>query len=199
MLILVRHGRTDANARGLLLGRLDPPLDELGVRQAAAVHAVTGDPARLVASPLRRARETADAFGVAVEVDDRWVEIDYGDYDGMSLAEVPRDLWDGWRADTARRAPGGESLDDVGRRVAEACEALASEAHEGNVVVVSHVSPIKAAVAWALDTGQQLAWRLHLAPGSITRIGISQRGPVVHGFNETCHLQADRLARLTRR
>ena len=62
MLILVRHGQTASNASGLLLGRDDPPLNELGRQQAkalAAVHGVAGA-ARVIASPLRRARETAE-------------------------------------------------------------------------------------------------------------------------------------------
>lgn len=54
---------------------------------------------------------------------------------------------------------------------------------EGDVVVVSHVSPIKAAVAWALGTGEGTAWHLHLSTGSITRVGWGAGIPVVHGFN----------------
>ena len=61
MLIIVRHGRTAANASGLLLGRADPELDELGRRQAAAVAAALPPVDRVVASPLRRAQETAAA------------------------------------------------------------------------------------------------------------------------------------------
>ena len=59
MLFVVRHGRTAANASGLLLGRLDPDLDELGVRQAAAAAAALGTVDRVVSSPLLRTRRTA--------------------------------------------------------------------------------------------------------------------------------------------
>ncbi|HAZ55902.1 MAG TPA: hypothetical protein DCY78_01570, partial [Acidimicrobiaceae bacterium] len=72
MLFVVRHGRTAANASGLLLGRLDPDLDELGVRQATAAAAALGSVDRVVSSPLLRTRHTAEAFGLEVEVDDRW-------------------------------------------------------------------------------------------------------------------------------
>ena len=51
------------------------------------------------------------------------------------------------------------------------------------MVVVSHVSPIKAAVAWALGT-VDLYWRLHLRTASVTRIGWNRDGPILHGFNE---------------
>jgi broad specificity phosphatase PhoE len=56
------------------------------------------------------------------------------------------------------------------------------------VVVVSHVSPIKAAVAWALGVGDEVTWRLFVAPASLTRIALGDRGPVLHTFNEVAHL-----------
>jgi probable phosphoglycerate mutase len=76
VLILVRHGRTAANASGLLLGRADPPLDEVGVAQAAGVAAELRDVYRVVTSPLARTRATAEALGVPVSVDERWLELD---------------------------------------------------------------------------------------------------------------------------
>ncbi len=54
----------------------------------------------------------------------------------------------------------------------------------GDVVVVSHVTPIKAAVAWALGMTAELSWRLHLQTASVTRIGWGNGHPVLHGFNE---------------
>ncbi len=57
-----------------------------------------------------------------------------------------------------------------------------------DVVVVSHVSPIKAAVAWALGVDVSISWRTHLQPASITRVGIGRTGPVLRTFNGTSHL-----------
>lgn len=187
MLILVRHGRTAANAGGVLLGRADPPLDEVGELQAAALAAALPAPAVLVTSPLVRARQTAAAFGVLATVDERWIEIDYGDLDGQPLAGLPAEVWNRWRADVSFTPPGGESLLALGARVRDACESLSATAADGDVVVVTHVSPIKAAVAWALGVGQEVAWRTFVAPGSITRIAIGPRGPVLHSFNEVAH------------
>ncbi len=65
---------------------------------------------RVVASPLLRTRQTAAAFGAAVEIDDRFIELDYGEYDGLPLADVPAELWDRWRTDSDFAPPGGESL-----------------------------------------------------------------------------------------
>lgn len=191
MLIIVRHGRTAANAQGLLLGRLDPELDEEGRRQAAAVAANFERADRIVSSPLTRTRQTAEVIaattGIEVEVDDRWIEIDYGELDGTPLAAVPAEMWSSWRTDPAFTPPGGESLVQLSARVRESLEELAADALHRDIVVVSHVSPIKAAVAWALGVGDEITWRMFLAPASITRVAV-ERGPVLQTFNETGHL-----------
>jgi probable phosphoglycerate mutase len=191
VLIIVRHGRTEANAAGLLLGRLDPDLDAEGRQQAAAVAATIDRADRIVSSPLARTRETAEAIslatGTAVEVDDRWIELDYGEFDGMPLVDIPPATWSSWRSDTSFCPPGGESLVALSERVRAALDELAVEALERDIVVVSHVSPIKAAVIWALGVEESVTWRMFLAPASITRIAV-QRGPVLQTFNETAHL-----------
>jgi broad specificity phosphatase PhoE len=191
VLVLVRHGEATANAAGLLLGRTDAPLTDAGRAQAAALAPRLGRVRRLVSSPLRRALDTAAAFGLdlPVEVDDRWVEVDYGEHEGRALTDVPAEVWRRWRQDPDYRPAGGESLAAVGVRVREACAELTAapgtgaRADDGDVVVVSHVSPIKAAVAWALGADDRLAWRLHLSTGSVTRIGWGAGGPVLHGYN----------------
>jgi alpha-ribazole phosphatase len=188
MLLLVRHGRTAANASGLLLGRADPPLDDLGRRQAEAVAAALPGVTRVIASPLQRAQQTAAAFGVPVETDDRWIELDYGAWDEHPMADVPAAAWDRWRADVGYRPPSGETLLELGARVRPACEALAAVAGEQDVVVVTHVSPLKAAVAWALGAGDELAWRLFVAPASISRISLRDGRAIVTSFNEVGHL-----------
>jgi broad specificity phosphatase PhoE len=195
VIVLVRHGRTAANARGLLLGRADPPLDDEGHRQAACLaQAMAGlDVARVVTSPLGRCRETADAIeraavGVPVGVDDRWIELDYGVLDGSPVGDVPAERWVNWRSDVTWAPEAGESLATLGRRVREACATLAAEASERDVVVVTHVSPIKAAVAWALDVGDEVAWRMWVAPASITRIDVTNGIPSLRSFNDVAHL-----------
>ena len=190
MLLLVRHGRTRLNAAGLLQGRVDPPLDDWGQSQAEALAAVPAlrAAARVVCSPLLRARQTADALGPPVGVDGRWIELDYGDWDGRPFASVPAEDWAGWRADLAWSPPGGESLAAVGERVRTALEELAGEVSDSDIAVVTHVSPIKAALAWALGVGDEVAWSIHLDPASITRIALRSGRPVVHSLNETAHL-----------
>ena len=194
MIVVVRHGRTAANAGGLLVGRADAPLDAEGDRQVAALARVCAelDVTRVVTSPLARCRATAGAVAAAVGspvvVDERWIELDYGELDGVPLAELPPALWSAWRSDPAWAPPGGESLAELGVRVRSGAEALAGEAADHDVVVVSHVSPIKAAVAWALGVGDEVAWRMWVATASITRIGCGGATPSLRSFNETAHL-----------
>lgn len=188
MLILVRHGRTASNAAGLLLGRADPPIDEVGREQVQAVAVRLGAISRVVSSPLQRATQTADMIasvtGAEIVLDERWIELDYGDYDGLPFADVPQDVWARWRQDVSFCLPGGESLDVLGSRVFAACESLADPAREADVVVVTHVSPVKAALAWALGAGVEISWRAYVAPASITRIALGPAGPSLHTFNE---------------
>ena len=190
MLILVRHGQTPANAAGLLLGRADQPLTQLGQRQAVAAASAVSSPARVLSSPLARATATAGAIGQPVQVDERWIELDYGVFDQAAWDDVPREVWDRWRSDPDFAPPGGESVTALGGRVRSACEALAAEAAHADVVVVSHVSPIKAAVAWALGVDELVAFRMHLDVAAICRIAIGPDGPVLRSFNDRAHLQA---------
>jgi len=193
VIVLVRHGQTEANARGLLLGRADPPLSGIGREQAYAVAELLGrddPPVAVLSSPLRRTRETAaciaDVFGLTVEDEDAMIEIDYGEWDERPLAEVPRDVWAVWRDDVDFAPPGGESLREVQTRVNDCMGRLVERAGDGAVVVVSHVSPIKAAAVWALGLGDRpdLAWRLRLDVASISRISTGLLGPVLAGFNQ---------------
>lgn len=201
MLVIARHGRTAANAAGLLLGRADPALDETGRTQAAALGAaLAGSGAtRVVSSPLRRARETAEAVAVAlagvgteveVEIDERWIELDYGEYDGRPVQDVPAEVWQRWRSDAGYAPPGGESLRTLRRRVDAACGEWLEVGAAAPVVVVTHVSPVKAAVGWALGLDDQVNWRTFVAPASITRIRSGPVGPVLVSFNEVAHLDA---------
>ena len=167
---------------------MDVPLDELGRRQASALAAVPAlrGATRVVSSPLARAFDTAAVLGPPVTVDERWIEIDYGAFDGAEVSSAG-ELWKGWDADLEYRPPDGESLAEMGRRVRGACEELWKEASEVDVVVVSHVSPIKAAVAWALGLGDDAQWRMFLDTASVTLIGPGRRGPTLRSFNETAY------------
>jgi broad specificity phosphatase PhoE len=176
-----------------LLGRLDVPLDDLGRRQALALgrvpvlHGAT----RVVSSPLARARETAARLGPSLTIDERWTEIDYGVYDGLTV-DAASELWQRWSCNTSFAPESGESLSSVGNRVRDACADLWPEAIDHDVVVVTHVSPIKAAVAWALGVGDETSWHMFVDLASVTCIGpgrpeSGRPTPVLRTFNDTQH------------
>jgi broad specificity phosphatase PhoE len=191
-IIIVRHGRTEFNATGRLQGRTDNPLDEVGLAQAEAVAAYLQPElmpdALFVCSPLLRARQTAtaivDRVGSSFDIDERWIELDYGSYEGLRQAEVPANVWREWRSDSDFAAPQGESLNQVQERVAQACDDLVQRLDGRTAVVVSHVTPIKSAVAWALGVDVSVGWKTQLVTASITRISVSANGAALTSFNE---------------
>jgi broad specificity phosphatase PhoE len=188
MIVFVRHGETPPNRKGLLLGRADPPLTDRGRAQAKDLgHLLAaGGVARVLTSPLRRARDTASPIaaecGASVDVDERLIEIDYGDWEGQPFAALDAEVVGRWHRDPHLTPPGGESLATVAERVSGFCEEWLRDENAGVIVAVSHVSPIKAGVTWTLRVSPELAWRMRLDVASLTRIG---RGPVLLSFNET--------------
>ena len=191
-IIIVRHGRTEFNAAGRLQGRTDNPLDDVGLAQAEAVATYLApellSDTLIVCSPLLRARQTATAIakgvGASLEIDERWIELDYGAYEGLRQSEVPSHIWREWRNDSNFAAPQGESLNQVQQRVTDACAELAQRLDGRTAVVVSHVSPIKSAVAWALGVDVSVGWKTQLVTASITRLAISANGAALTSFNE---------------
>jgi len=149
-LILLRHGESTWNAEERLQGQLDPPLSDRGREQALALapildHDVPAD--RIVSSDLSRARETADLLGLRVaRYDERWREIDVGEWGGRPAAEIDAqsDELTNWRGGT-RVAPSGEAWADFTARVAGAVDELVDAG--GPWLVVCHGGCIRVAVA----------------------------------------------------
>ena len=193
-IILVRHGRTALNAQGRMQGRLDEPLDDVGRRQAASLGAYLsaelGPDDIVVSSPLQRARHTAEAIaaGREVIVDERWLELAYGEFDGRLQSDVPATTWAQWRNDDSFAPTGGESLQEVSSRVVDACAHWAALAAGRRIVVVSHVSPIKAAIVWALGADLALSWRMRLDTAAVSRLAVAGDSASLTSFNETHHL-----------
>jgi probable phosphoglycerate mutase len=191
MIVLIRHGQTTTNAEGLLVGRSDPHLTALGERQAQALVPYLGGVEEVWVSPLARARETAALalpdFEVAVA--ESFIEVDYGDLDGQPVSAITPDEWHGFEHGHDVAFGGGESLASVDARVhaqlqslLEDPESLVHSSHR-HLAIVSHVSPIKSAVVWALGVSASTAWRTRLENGSITTIGVRRSTPQLVRFN----------------
>lgn len=191
MILLLRHGQTTANAAGLLVGRSDPELTELGERQAVALAPLLGGVRSVWSSPLRRALATAALAipGVAPEVHPAFIEVDYGTLEGRLVTSVSREQWREFEANHDVALGGGESLAAVDARVRDELEALvrdsASLLHHPteHLAIVSHVSPVKAAALWALGVSGAAAWRTRLDNGSLTTIALRRARPMLVNFN----------------
>jgi probable phosphoglycerate mutase len=167
-------------------GGEDPGLLEDGweqARRAASALAGSGEIDAIVASPLRRTRDTADAvslaLGLDVVIESGFQEAAFGAWDGHTLAEVevgwPAEL-EAWLGSMDRVPPGGESLVEVQERVEDALRRTLLTYQGKTVVVVSHVNPIKLSVRYCLDAPLDIVNKLQLAPASLTTMSFSTSG-----------------------
>lgn len=197
--LLVRHGRTDANVRGVLAGRLPGVhLDDVGRAQAArtAERLAAVPLVAVVSSPLERCRETADLLlgrqsgAPMLTVDDALTECGYGDWQGRPLAELAKEpLWATVQAHPAAVTfPGGESLPAMQARAVAAVRRFdaAVEAEHGAGAVwaaVSHGDVVKSLLADALGMHLDLFQRLEVGPASVSVVRYGPRRPQVVATN----------------
>ena len=183
MLLLVRHGETAPNRLGRYVGRADVALTERGLAQAQALAAALPVPDVVVTSPLRRARMTAEVFDAPASIDERWIELDYGSLDQQPVGSLPDAVVERWRREPGFAPPGVETFTDLAKRVHPACESLVDAAIDSVVVVVTHVGPIKASLAWALGVPLTVADRLFVEDAGVSRVDVIDGRPVVRWFN----------------
>jgi probable phosphoglycerate mutase len=200
-LILVRHGETDLTEQRRYSGRGDVPLSPRGREQARAaagrVAKLAPDAALVVTSPLSRCRTTANEIaraiaGVPVRAEPDLIECDFGEWEGLTFADV-RDGWPDalaeWLASPAVAPPGGESFDAVAERVERVVSGLLARHTGKTVIAVSHVTPIKLVLRDALHGGDGFLHRLYLDPGGLSLVDYWPDGSVaVRTVNDTAHL-----------
>lgn len=181
-LVLVRHGVTRHTAAKRFSGGLggdDPALSEEGLAQARdTADWLTGLGERVdavVSSPVRRTHETAEVVAArlerTVQVEPGFAEMEFGEWDGLTFAEVAeRDKagLDAWLGSMDVAPPGGESFGTVRERVLAGLDRVLAEHAGRTVVVVSHVTPIKTLVAHALGAPLESVYRMELSPASVT-------------------------------
>ncbi len=197
-LIVVRHGETHLNRDGRIQGINDTLLDEVGRSQARAVaRALSRDlPFRLYASPVARARETAQiisqALGVPLKTVAEFREADAGELEGLTGAEMRErypEFAERWAEDSGTaQMPGGESLAEVQDRAWQAVSRISQAHGEGTVVVVSHDFVIQTIVCKVLESPLKHR-RIRQDLGSITRLDLSGSQWTVASLNETAHLE----------
>ena len=194
--ILVRHGRTAANAAAVLAGRSKGVhLDEVGNEQAllAAQRLAGVRLARLVTSPLERTRETAAAIARAQSeklrpVNDKAIiEVDYGDWQGQKLKDLAKqELWRSVQNQPSTVTfPNGESLASVSARAVSAVRRHDAQVSETAAVwaLISHGDVIKLILAESLGTHLDQFQRIVVDPGSVSVIHFGSERPYVLSTN----------------
>lgn len=182
-ILLIRHAPQINGGR--LAGRRDVPADCSDAAAFAALAAAAGAVDALVASPALRCVQTAGALwpGRAPELDARFWEQDFGDWEGLPFADLP-DIGPLSGADlAAHRPPGGESFAELCARLAPGFDDLA--ARGGRVALVAHAGVVRAALSRAVGAvAGGLAFQV--APLSLTRIVVAGGGWSVAEVNRRC-------------
>jgi broad specificity phosphatase PhoE len=200
-LFAIRHGATDWSRERRFSGSRDIPLSAEGRLQCAAL-AQTLAPlsiAVLYASPLVRARESAQAIataqGIDVTLEPGFREMSFGDWEGLTRDEVARRFpedYATWRTAPERFArPGSEPLSAVAERVMRGLDELRATHRGETVVLVTHAVVTRLIVLAALGLGPERLWSIEASPAGISEIEYRDDWATVHRVNTLAHLEAD--------
>jgi len=181
-IFLVRHGETEWSRTGKHTGRTDVPLTDAG-RTAARALVLPKSPARVLASPLKRAFETCALAGYDGEKTDALLEWNYGDYEGKTSAEIRASV-PGWTV-FSHGCPNGESGADVAQRVDPLIAEIAKLS--GEVLLFAHGHVLRALTArWlGLDTSGGRYFVLETAHVSV--LGFERETRVIRRWNAPAH------------
>lgn len=190
---LVRHGETSAGRDGLYGRSPGISLSDVGKSQAAllATHLSEQPIAAVYSSPLERALETArpiaDARTLSVQTAPAFIEVDQGDWTGMSWPELHKDphwrLYNAFRSATG--CPNGEMAIEIQARVVRALSQLLDTHAQQHVVVVSHADVIRAAVCHYAGIPLDLSLRVEISTASISIVDLRRESVRIVEINRT--------------
>jgi 2,3-bisphosphoglycerate-dependent phosphoglycerate mutase len=196
-LYLIRHARSTWNALGRMQGQADPPLDELGVRQAQAL----GERFRdleieaVYSSPLVRAYSTAEAIAgphrLTIQRDDRLMELHMGEWTGLTGDEA-NERYPGREMSTKWRllgAPGGETYAQLMARAAAAIDDILAAQPDKRVAVVSHGGLLNAYLLHLLGLAAESPIHFHSANTAIHHVIIKQGEVHILSLGDDRHLE----------
>ena len=198
-LFLVRHGQTGWNKEQIFRGTKDVPLDEVGREEALLVgERLKGEGLRAVySSPLARAKETAEAiarfYNLEVRVLPGFNDLNFGEWEGMSLQEVKKrypDLYQQWLQSPQRVIfPAGEGLDAVSTRAMKAVEEIIERHPEEAVALVSHRVVLKVLICALLGLDNSHFWNIGQDTTAVNCFHYKDGRWIVALLNDTCHLR----------
>jgi broad specificity phosphatase PhoE len=195
-LLLVRHGQTEWHRDNRYVSRTDIALNETGRRQAQMLaRRVEKEKVDLVlCSPLTRALQTAkspaEAHGMEPRIDERLRELDFGEWEGKTLAEIRQKDPETVRLfeySAEHGFPGGEPLQEGAERVLEVFESLYSSHTGRTVLVVAHNTLLRLGICRMLgiplrDYRRRLP---HVVNGAVSEVRFGEEGGALYSFNDT--------------
>jgi len=197
--ILIRHGETDWNTKQIFRGRKDISLNEVGLAQAKAVGASLKDVQIDVvySSPLGRALETAkilaDSRSLEIELEEGFIDIDFGKWQGVSHEKVKEkyeDLYEMWLKNPQMVTfPEGENLKDVRTRSMEALEKVIRKHPGKTLAIVSHRVLNKVLLCSILGLELSHFWYIKQDTCAINRFEYKDERFYLPLLNDTCHLK----------
>jgi broad specificity phosphatase PhoE/ribonuclease HI len=200
---LIRHGETVLTPFKKFSGDgpLNPELTSIGLAQAEKVAAAVAqlNPEVIIASPLKRTTQTAEAVsratGLPITFEEAWIECSFGIWDGLSIDEVkekyPAD-YQAWLSSTGFAPPEGESYDNVAIRVEAALSQIVAEYPGQRVAVITHNGTIKSAAKVVIGGPAESIFHIDISPCSITTVSIwpSDGLRALRTLNEQAHLHS---------
>ncbi|MDD5747935.1 MAG: histidine phosphatase family protein [Actinomycetota bacterium] len=180
-IFLVRHGQTELNREARFRGMSDARLNNSGIKEAVSAANIVGEEkiSAIHASRVRRAVETAqiisETTGAEVFLDEGFLDVDYGGWQGLTVEEVRKTFGDEalrvWRKEPLSFVfPHGDRMRDVHERVKSAIMRLISDYPEENVCVVTHLAILKVAFISMFDLPGGWFWKLEIENGSVSSV-----------------------------
>ena len=198
-IILVRHGETDWNTEQVFRGRIDIPLNQVGLAQAEAVgRSLKGrDIDALYSSPLKRAFETAHMLAkdsnLEVVSEEGFIDINFGLWQGISHQKVKedfKDLYARWIREPHKVAfPEGESLEEVKTRAQKALNTIIKNNPGRTVTIVSHRVVNKVLLCTVLDLNLSYFWNIRQDTCAVNSFEYKEGSYFLTLLNDTCHLK----------
>jgi broad specificity phosphatase PhoE len=203
---LVRHGQTEWNKKLIFRGRIDIPLNEDGHREAEAIAEALKDKNidAIYTSPLMRsietAQPTAEFFHLDIVPVEGFIDISYGDWEGLTFDEVKekyKDHYAQWeKTPDLLKFPHGETLDEVRKRSFSAFKDIVKENPGESILIIPHRVINKVLLCAILGLSNSHFWEIKQDTGCVNLIEYSNDRFALSMMNDTCHLKglADKTA-----
>lgn len=192
---LIRHGESEFNVQKKFCGCNECDLSSLGKVQAKLL----GEEMKnirldeIYASPIKRARLTAQAMGENIIFDDDLRELNFGEFEGFTFDEIekkhPEYLEAMLKKDFSYTFPGGEQMQKFYERVTNAYDKIVKNSKGNRIAIVAHSCVIRCILSYVLINSPDLYWKMHLSNVGVSKISHYNDGGIVKYINRELKLK----------